>query len=66
MGLGVGLLVLAWWAAQHAQVTRATDAWAFNGLSAVSAIAGVLWLPFALGALGVVLRNRRRRRRGTP
>lgn len=63
LGLGVGLLGLGWWAQEHAQVVRATDAWAFNGLSVISAISGLLWLPFAVAALGVVLRNRRRRRR---
>jgi hypothetical protein len=65
LGLGVGLLAVAWWAYGHAQVSRATDAWAFNGLSAISVIAGVLWLPFGVVALGIVLRNRRRRRLGS-
>ncbi|MCA1781368.1 MAG: hypothetical protein ABR500_00315 [Dermatophilaceae bacterium] len=64
LGLGIGLLGLAWWAYEHAQVARATDIWAFNGLSAISALAGVLWLPFAVSALAVVLRNRRRKRTG--
>ncbi|MGA8048283.1 MAG: hypothetical protein WCA30_18675 [Dermatophilaceae bacterium] len=61
VALGIALLGLAWWAYGHAQVARATDAWAFNGLSAISVLAGILWLPFALAALVVVVRNRRRR-----
>lgn len=60
--LGGGLLWLAWWAYGHAQVARATDAWYFNGLSLISALAGLLWLPFAVAALGIVLRNRHRRK----
>lgn len=62
VGLGLGLVTLAWWANGHAQVVRATDAMALNGLAVISAIAGVLWLPFAVTALVHVLRNRRRRR----
>ena len=65
VGLGIALLGLALWAYEHAKVARATDAWAFNGLSAISVVAGVLWLPFAVGALVGVVRNRRRRRAGT-
>jgi hypothetical protein len=61
VGLGLVLLYVAWWAAGHAQVVRATDAWAYNALSLITLIAGVLWLPFAVGALVVVVRNRRRR-----
>lgn len=60
--LGIGLLVLARWAYVAAQSASATDAWYYNGLSVISALAGVLWLPFAVFALGVVLRNRRRHR----
>lgn len=59
--LGSGLLALAWWAYREAQRTGATDAWAYNGLSAISGLAGLLWLPFAVAALVIVLRNRRRR-----
>ena len=62
IALGVGLLWLGWWAYGYAQVARATDAWYFNGLSLISVLAGVLWLPFAIGALGGVLRNRHRRK----
>jgi hypothetical protein len=61
VALGLALLGLAGWAYEHAQVARATDVWAFNGLSAISAVAGVLWMPFALASVVVVVRNRRHR-----
>ena len=59
--LGLGLLALAWWAYKESQVTAATDAWIYNSLSVISGLAGLLWLPFAFTALGIVVRNRRRR-----
>ncbi|HHU08456.1 MAG TPA: hypothetical protein GXZ60_00305 [Intrasporangiaceae bacterium] len=59
--LGIGLLLLAWWAYRTGLQVRATDAWYYNGLSVISAVAGALWLPFAFVALGIALRNRRRR-----
>lgn len=65
IALGLGLLLLAWWAYEQAQVVRATDVFAFNGLSAIAVIAGLLWLPFAFTSLGMVIRNRRRRRKVT-
>lgn len=61
--LGGALLALAWWANEHASVVAATDVWAYNALAAISVLAGVLWLPFAVAALVVVVRNRRRRLR---
>ena len=61
LALGAALLLLAWWSAAHARVVRATDVFAWNALSAILAVAGVVWLPFALMALGLVARNRRRR-----
>jgi hypothetical protein len=62
VGLAVGLFVLAIWAYFHAPAARATDAWMYNALSAVSALAAILWLPFALTSLGRVLANRRKPR----
>lgn len=62
IALGLGLLLLAWWAYQQAHVVRATDVFAYNGLSAIAVIAGLLWLPFAFTSLGIVIRNRRHRR----
>lgn len=61
--LGGALLGLAWWANEHAKVVAATDVWAYNALSAITVLAGILWLPFAVAALVVVMRNRRRRLR---
>lgn len=60
LALGGGLIWLALWANGHAQTGPATEAWIFNALSAVSGLAGLLWLPFAVGALYVVIRNRRK------
>jgi hypothetical protein len=59
VGIAAGLLLLAVWAYLHAPAVRATDQWIYNALSAVSALAGLLFLPFALTALGKVLKNRR-------
>ena len=61
--LALGLLGAAWWAYEQSKVVRATDSFAYNGLSAIAVIAGVLWLPFALTSLGIVIRNRRHRRK---
>ncbi|MGL5851882.1 MAG: hypothetical protein ACRCZD_13975 [Phycicoccus sp.] len=63
LGLVAGLLWLARWSALHAPQVRATDQWVYNGLAVTSALAAVLFLPFALVALGVVVRNRLSRRR---
>ena len=63
VALAAGLAVLAVWAYLHAPEARATDMWIYNALSAVSALAALLWLPFALVALARVLHNRRNPRR---
>ncbi|MGL5817190.1 MAG: hypothetical protein ACRCYR_06485 [Phycicoccus sp.] len=62
LGLVAGLFGLARWSALHAPQVRATDQWVYNGLAVTCALAGALFLPFALVALGVVVRNRLRRR----
>lgn len=62
VGLALGLLWAAWWANGQSKMVRATDSFAYNGLSAIALIAGLLWLPFALTSVGIVLRNRRRKR----
>ena len=58
-----GLLVLARWSALQAVHVRTTDQWAYNALSAVSALAGVLFLPFSLAAVAIAVCNRVRRSR---
>jgi hypothetical protein len=63
VALGAALLLLAWWSAAHARGVRATDVFAWNALAAITVVAGLLWMPYALVALGLVVRNRRRRRR---
>lgn len=59
LSLAAALLLVAVGAYFYAPHARATDQWYWNGLSAVCALAGVLFLPFALTSWGKVLRNRR-------
>lgn len=61
--MGLGFIALGWWANEHAQVVRATDVWAYNALSAMALLTGVLFLPFAGAAFYRSMHNRRTARR---
>jgi hypothetical protein len=61
--MGIGFLALGWWADEQAQSVRATDVWAYNALSAVAFLTGVLFLPFAGAAFYRSAHNRRAARR---
>ncbi len=58
--LAAALFFVAIWSYYHAPTVRATDQWVWNFLSAVTGLAALLFLPFAVVALGIRLRNRRR------
>ncbi len=57
--LVLALIATARWSEHHAPSVRATDQWAYNALAVCLYLLGILWLPFAIGALVKVLRNRR-------
>ena len=59
LALTAALLIVALGAYLYAPRARVTDIWLYNALSAVTALAGLLFLPFALAAFFAVLRNRR-------
>lgn len=58
--MALSALGLAWWAERHAPTVIATDQWFYHALAVCLLLFGVLWLPFALVAVGRVARNRRR------
>ncbi len=59
LGVAAALFVVALAAYLYAPQARATDVWLYNALSAVTGLAGLLFLPFAVASLFTVLRNRR-------
>lgn len=61
VALALACFAVATWAYSSAPQMRATDIWIYNALAVVSALGGLLFLPFAVAALVRVLRNRKMR-----
>ncbi len=59
----LGLFVTARWAYLEAPMEAATDQWVYNALAAAAALAGILFLPFAIASGFQVLHDRRAHRR---